>query len=335
MKIARKILLFASLFALTGCQSTTTEEGGNLIMKEILTDTSFKSGFDLMTTSTLNGRAFAAYLNYGGDATNQEDSPHPWQMSQWWTPYDFKDATFSKSADGVYEYTNESRHIKVDTNNGELTLDLNSNIEYQKLFGHSRNGDENWSHILIEQNIKNCPKLFNLENVFVELEFCINKCENLDPDQNVPAAQLLWYFTITDPKNGNTDYESEVDGKTNQFMWFGIPLYDSRYDYVEQYVNVDSGFVGATNRVIYCISSRNYFSEKIQFGKTYSIYLDILPFIKQAYVYGLNHDAMENINYDDLVLNYMNFGWELPGSFDASATIKKISTKIIEKENLR
>ena len=300
-------------------------------MKEILTDTSFQTGFDLMSTSTNNGRAFVSYMDYEGEAKEKEASPHPWQMAQWWTPYDFKDARCDKLDEGVYEYKNESRRVKVDTNTGELTLDLNSNLEYQKLFGHSRNGDENWSHILIEQNIKDCPKLFDLEHVYVELEFCINKCENLDPDQKVPAAQLLWYFTITDPKNGDTDYESEVDGVTNQFMWFGIPLYDSRYDFVEQYAHADAGFVGATNTVIYSISSRNYMSEKLVIGKTYKIYFDALPFIQEAYLYGFKNGAMENVEYTDLVLNYMNFGWELPGSYDASATIKKISAKIVRK----
>ncbi len=300
-------------------------------MKEILTDTSFKTGFDLMTTSTNNGRVFASYLDYNGEAEGKETSPHPWQMAQWWTPFDFKDAVYTKSGERIHEYRNESRHVKVDTNNGELTLDLNSNLEYQKLFGHSRNGDENWSHILIEQNIKDCPKLTDLESFYVELEFCISKCENLDPEQKIPAAQLLWYFTITDPKNGNTDYESEVDGVRNQFMWFGIPLYDSRYDFVEQYAHADTGFVGATNTVIYSISNRNYFSEKLEIGKRYKIRFDALPFIREAYLYGVGNGAMENVSYTDLVLNYMNFGWELPGSYDASATIYKISAKIVRK----
>lgn len=321
-------LLLISCSDVSSSSSTTKEE---VEMKEILQDSAFETGFDLMTTSTTNGRALSAYLDYNGEAKDK-DQPHPWQMSQWWTPFDFKDASFKKNDDGTYEYENESRHIKVDSKNKELTLDLDSNAEYQKLFGHSRNGDENWSHILIEQNIKDAPKISQLKNIYVNLEFSINKAENMDPHQAVPAAQFLWYFTITDPKNGDTAYESEPNGKRNQFMWFGLPLFDSRYDFVDAYTHADTGFVGATNTVIYSISNRNYLTEKIQFGKRYTVALDILPYIKEAYLYGFQQGAMENCEYSDLVLNYMNLGWELPGSYKASATIKNLSTKIVYKE---
>lgn len=329
--------LFAALImiaTLTGCtnENTTNSKKEDDTMKEILKDTSFETGFDLMTTSTTNGRALSAYLDYNGEAKDSNITPHPWQMSQWWTPYDFKNANFKKNNDGSFEYENESRHIKVNLKEKELTMDLNSYTEYQKLFGHSRNGNENWSHLLIEQNIENAPKIIDLKHVYASLEFSINEATDLDPGQNVPAAQFLWYFTITDPKNGNTAYESENGGKRNQFMWFGLPLYDSRYDFVESYTHADTGFVGATNTVIYSISNRNYLNEKIQFGKTYKIELDILPYIKEAFLYGFSQGAMENVEYSDLVLNYMNLGWELPGSYKASATIKNLSTKIIKKE---
>lgn len=301
--------------------------------QEILRDTSFETGFDLMTTSTTNGRALSTYLDYNGEAKDKDITPHPWQMSQWWTPYDFKNATYNKDNNGIIEYKNESRRVLVNSKEKELTLELDSNTEYQKLFGHSRNGDENWSHILIEQNIKDAPKLVDLKNIFVNLEFTINFVTNMDEKQAVPAAQFLWYFTITDPKNGNTNYESEDGGKRNQFMWFGLPIFDSRYDFVDAYSHADTGFVGATNTIIYSISSKNYLSEKIVYGKKYTMTLDILPFIKDAYLYGFSQGAMENCEWSDLVLNYMNLGWELPGSFKASATIKNLSTIIVKKES--
>lgn len=324
-------LLLAMTFALCGC-NVKTQEKEESNMKEILSDTSFKEGFDLMMASTETRRAYASYLNYGGKAINQDKSKHAWQMAQWWTPYDFKDASFKEDASGVYEYSNESRSVKVDTNKGELTLSLNSNVEYQKLLGHSRTGSESWSHLLIEQDIQDPPKIKELSHVYVSLDFSIDKVNNLDENQAIPAAQFLWYLTITNPENGNTAYESEVNGKRNQFMWFGIPIFDSRYDFVSDYVHADAGFVGATNTIIYTITSRNYLDEKIQYGKKYHIEFDALPYIRRAYVYGLQEGIYSEDNYEKMIINYMNLGWELPGSFDASATISGISIKIEKKE---
>lgn len=329
MKLKKTLILLTSTLSLTGCNNTTKE--GDPSMKEILSDTAFETGFDLLTTSTTNGRKVATYLNYNGEAKKQDETPHPWQMSQWWTPYDFSNSTFTKVSDGVYDYKNESRHVLINNKEKELTLELDSNAEYQKLFGHSRNGDENWSHLLIEQNIKNAPHIEELEHIYINLDFVINKCENLDANQKVPAAQLLWYFTITNPTNGDTAYESEVNGKRNQFMWFGIPLFDSRYKFVPEYTHTDTGFVGATNTIIYSISSSNYLHDEITFGDSYHIKLDILPFILDAYNYGKDNGALDDVALSDLVLNYMNFGWELPGSFSASATIKNLSTIIVKK----
>ena len=167
--------------------------------------------------------------------------------------------------------------------------------------------------------------------------FVINKANNMDKNQAIPCAQLLWYFTITDQKNGDTSYESgKWDGGTpNQFMQFGLPIYDSRYDFIEAYQHADSGFVGATNTIIYNISNREYFNEKLIIGKKYSICVDILPYLKKAYLYGAENGAMDNCEWADLVINYMNFGWELPGSFDTSVTVSKLSVKYEEKQTMK
>ena len=317
--------------SITNSNVSTLIDGEN--MKELITDINFTSGFDLLTTSTNNGREVAAYLSYGGEAKNQDDLPHPWQMSQWWTHNDFQYSTFSKVDEGVFDYRNDSRHVLVNTNNGEITLELNSMVEYQSLYGHSRTGKENWSHLLLEQNFRNAPKVSTLKHIYACLDFVINKANNMDENQAIPCAQLLWYFTITDPKNGDTSYESgKWDGGTpNQFMWFGLPIYDSRYDFVEAYQHADSGFVGATNTIIYNISNREYFNEKLIIGKKYSICIDILPYLKKAYLYGAENGAMDNCEWANLVINYMNFGWELPGSFDTSVTVSKLSVKYEEK----
>lgn len=305
-KLILPILTLTTLLTLTSCNKNG---GGEIPMdnlEELLLDTKFESGFDLMTTSTTNGREVIKHIDYNGQAKKSETTP--WKMAQWWTPFDFKDATYRKEKD-THHYENQSRHLSVNPKTGELVLDLNSYPEYIEKLGHSRTGSENWSHFLIEQDFKNAPKLCETKRVIVDLTFSIDRSINMDKSQSIPCAQISWYFTVTDPKNGDTGYQSK--GDTNDFFWFGLPLYDSRYDFLSPYHHVDAGFEGATNKLIYSLGSNTYLEEKIQIGKTYNVKLDILPYIKEAFLYGVVNGAMADSDWTDLVLNYMNLGWEL------------------------
>ncbi len=299
-------------------------------MKEIMSDTSFEYGFDLLTTDTRNGRALSGVLNYGGNAKPHE-SPRPWMMSQWWGSQDGINSPYQQGEHGEHIYQNNARKVIVDSKNKTITLELNSYNDYMELYGRTRNENENWSHLLLEQNFKTLPKLNELEKLVVHLEFVLNKDIDMDVGQKVPCSQVTWYFTVTDVKNGNSDYESDKETNPNDFFWFGLPLYDSRYDFTNGFQHVDSGFVGATNKLIYSLSNKNFLSEPIKTGKKYTVDFDMLPFIKEAYIYGLKNGAMQNSKWEDLVVNYMNIGWETPGSFDSSATFSNFSLKAFYK----
>lgn len=300
-------------------------------MKEIIRDVAFEQGFDLLTTDTRNGRNLSGVLDYDGQAKPTQDY-RPWMLSQWWGSQDLINAPYLKGEKGEHIYQNNARRIVVDNKNKTLTLELNSYNDYIELYGRTRNSDEMWSHLLIEQNFKETPKIADLKQLIVHLDFTINKDINMDVGQKVPCAQVTWYFTITNVTNGDSSYESQKNENPNDFFWFGLPLYDSRYDFTEGFQHVDQGFTGATNKLIYSLSNKNFLDEPIEFGKKYSIDFDILPHIKKAYIYGLENGAMQNSKYEDLVVNYMNLGWENPGSFDSSLTLSNISLKAIEKE---
>lgn len=294
-------------------------------MTELLSDIKFQNGFDLLTTSTNNGRELSGYLNYGGQALAKAN----WQLSQWWTPFDFINARLTNPEDGAFVYSNESRKLTVNQNEGSIILDLNSKVEYQEKFGRNRTGNENWSHMLIEQSLSNPKYLKDLNSLYARMEFELINCTDLSIGQELPCAQISWYFTITNVKNGNPAYESG----DNDFFWFGLPLFDSRFDYIEEYQHVDSGFVGATNKLIYKVGSRSMFNSKIIPGKKFEISINILPLLKKAYQYGKSHGALQDSSFEDLCINYMNLGWEMPGSMSAAIKIKNLQLLAEEKVN--
>lgn len=79
-------------------------------------------------------------------------------MAQWWSPFDFADASFTKSG-AVMTYQNTNRSLIVDTSNGNFSMNLDAAAEYDYY--------ENTPEDEIDQRLKNRAwPHFLLENSF-------------------------------------------------------------------------------------------------------------------------------------------------------------------------
>jgi hypothetical protein len=293
---------------------------------ELLTDTHFKTGFHVLGINpTINHRKIYKYLDYNGEAyrTNWP----VWQMAQWWTPFDLSESTFKKSGDR-FIYDTPSRHIEVNPKTGYLKMDLFGSKEYP--LGPRKSGSEPWSHLLIEQDFNESVSLDFLKSLTLKFSFQIESVQDENQglfNPNLHAAQFLWYFVIHDTGiEGSKGY-----GNFKEFFWFGIPLFDSRYPFIEESMHVDQGGIGTTGRLIYSMSNRNYLKEPIQFGKPYDIEIDILPFVLKAKQYALDHGYLKRHDQANYQIGYMNLGWELPGRYDVKSHIQGISALAVLK----
>lgn len=293
---------------------------------ELLSDTQFRTGFHVLGINpTINHRKIYKHLDYLGEA--KPTNKPIWQMAQWWTPFDLCDCSVKKIKD-TYLYETPSRHIEVTPSTGRLKMDLSGSKEYPN--GPRISGSEPWSHLLIEQDFHESVSLDALESLTLKLSFNIESVQDMNLGQmnpNLHAAQLLWYFVIHDTGiEGSTGY-----GNFKEFFWFGIPLYDSRYPFIEESRHIDQGGIGTTGRLIYSMSSRNYLKEPIVFGKQYQIEIDILPFVLKAKQYALDHGYLKRHDQANYQIGYMNFGWELPGRYDVKSHIQGISALAVLK----
>lgn len=288
---------------------------------QLFNDLSFSNGFGLKGVSTTMGSEVFRHLT-----ADNPDGDYYWHMAQWWTKYDMQYAEY-EVINGVHIYKNESHEIRIDNKNNSLYMKLLASKEYDK----PRENGQNWPHILIEQHSKQV-KIAGAKKVIASMDFKIIRCDNMmspseyDPSRH--AAQYLWYMTLRNLVPEGSD-PNEV-GKNNDYFWFGIPIYDNRSPLgSEEYKMVDQGFVGATNKLIYSMSNKVYLKNlPLEFGKTYHIEVDILPYLKDAYIYGIQNGALVNSNWENMYLGYMNFGWELPGTFDVESEVSNISTKV-------
>ena len=206
-------------------------------------------------------------------------------------------------------------------------MELLGSEEYEK----PRELGEPWSHALIEQHFETSVKMTELAHLYMSMEVTVHYVTNKTGDAYDPgkhAAQLLWYITLRNvvPEGSNPE---EV-GTNGDYLWFGVPIYDNRVEFVPESKHIDHGGPGTTNKLIYSMSSRNYFDEPIEMNKTYKINVDILPYVK-AFIYAINNNALVNAQIENMEIGYMNFGWEIPGVFDAAATIRDISIIGVKK----
>lgn len=329
-KIILFLLIITNSFTLISCNQNSKSEGDDTLQDtdnkvEIIDDNHFKTGFHLLGISPVESkREIFRWLNYNNTA---EETKEPvWYMAQWWTKYNFANSQ-EKYENDLYVYQNESRVVKVNPKTGYLYTELNAELEYD----HPREQNESWPHILIEQNFADDVYLNNIEKIIAKVDVNILKVENktgpkYNPDYH--AAQLLWYFTI---RNKPLDGSEEEVGVTGDYMWFGVPIYDSRYSVIKEHSSIDSGFDGATGKLIYSMSNGVYLPTPIDLEKTYYIEVDILPYIRKAYNYAQQNGALKNVKFENLVFDNMNFGWELPGTFNVASEIQNMSVEVYYK----
>lgn len=319
-------------------EETSSEEPVNLKEKyklrredSLLSDSSFKNGFGLFSPETTTAHVEDRLIDYNGEAETdfynpEADHSYYWTMCQWWTPYNFVNATYSKNGE-THIYENESRRLEVNPNEGSLHMELNADMEYEEKFGGPRDPAASWSHFLIQQNFPSelvkSPSTF--EDLYVEMDVTIEESTYLGEGEPTGAecAQLLFYFSLFN--RVPADSNPEEVGVNGTGMWFGVPIYDSRYDYVDRYIGGDTGFVGSTNRMIYSIPSQSYMGRgPVEMNHTYKIRIDVLDLLKEAFIYGVKNDYLPNCLWNNLYLTYMNFGWELPGQYKVSSTLSNL-----------
>lgn len=296
---------------------------------ELLSDPHFETGFHLLGYSpVLDQRNIQKWLNYGGHAKASHRAI--WHMAQWWTPYNVVNADYTQE-NQTFIYKTPSRKISITpSDEGKLKLELSGKNEY--LGKNRKDSSQPWPHVLIEQDFEKSISIKELKSLKLNLDFSIDKFEDHTKDTydpNLHAAQLLWYFVITDI--GSDDGKYLGYGKSNNYFWFGVPLFDSRKEFCEESMIVDSGGIGTTGKLIYSMSSKDYLPVPLEKNKNHHINIDILPQINKAYQYAVDHGYLKVTEHSHCQVGYMNFGWELPGAFDVCATIKNMSAKAVLK----
>jgi hypothetical protein len=324
MRHALTALIILMAFITYSCQNAEPAKDKNE-GTEIMQDNAYEKGFaltPLLPKTVMQGGGFEKTyldtLDFGRDGSSPV-----WHFAQWHSKFNLAHAELQTADDGSVYYINEGGSKKVALYpDNSLLLEVNASKEYDS----ARVQGQPWPHLLIAQNFnENSPNVGEAGQLLFSMELKLEKEENKMAEgtfnTSVHTAQSPFYFILKNGNENSPDY--------NQKIWFGIPSYDYRFTEMndQEKVSWDIG----TSTFIYNVPQKPVWGEiSFQDKKWHKAETDLKPFIIRALEAMREKEVFMNTTPNDLVITGMNFGWEVPGTFDVALRVKNISLKYIE-----
>ena len=298
-----RLLFLCLIFCFLACRSPLVSAD------EVLADTKFANGF------TLTGPTHDAPKRL--ETFGQKDVTPAWRMPQW-NSKGLLDRV--QTDEKTVTMTDDYKSVTLNRETGAINLTVHASKEYEK---PRTSSSQPWVHLLLEQSPFSKPiKVADAAEIWVEVEFELTENTAHGPQNPaLHAAQLSWFLYV---KNTNEQSKGFRD-----FLWFGISLFDSRYDFVPDYAAQD--FAMPNGSFIYTLGSKRYLDKPIEVGKRQTIRRNILADIERALETAHKRGFITHTTTDDVVLDGTNIGWEVPGMSDVGVTLHKLSVSIVEK----
>lgn len=283
---------------------------------QLLPDAQFEHGFAVLRPLTYTNDPNVDSLYFYSPSNEPK-----WNLVQWNTRYTFLNPKRKASRKAI-EYKNKTKRVTL-TSDRELTLEIKASKEYPS----PRKFGDPWPHLLIEQPFTGAHvHLKNYQSVTMSFDLRLNYCRNGMAkgtyDSGLHAAQTPFFFYII---NANPESEGYRDA-----VWLGIPSFDNREKGTskERHFQWDIG----TSTYIYTISTQEAWGDiDFQDHQWHSTRVDILALLRDAIAKQQENGNFKHTRLEDMIIMSMNFGWEMPGSFDGSVSIRHLNLEGIEK----
>ncbi len=293
----------------------------------VLMDVSFANGLNVYDSTSSSSTGILSMDN--GSVTPS------WIVGQWASQYDLGSVTDSNSSSFIYTFADASKKLEFNTNTDTVYMELNGSAEYTS----DRTSGQSWPHLLLQQDYYNddLVRIADQSSLRMKMEYTVTKCDDKmygETDTSLHGAQFVWYITLQNRNTASNDY--------GQYIYFGILLYDNRYEGEEraESLTVDAGKADATGCLIYqpatSVWAPNGVSPKV--GQTVSLDVDILALAKSVFEEAKASYASEGLfdetQWEDLYVGSTNFGFELPGTYDIGVEIANLGLLCVPNETL-
>lgn len=286
--------------------------------KQLLNDTDFLNGFKVIGQQTADNQG----VTLGEFTYNSTQSEPDWMIAQWNSgPCLWSD----RIASDKYTLTDgKTKYVVFNPADNSVSMRLNA----ANIYNGEPAGNEAWPHLLLEQSpiidyhqLSDYDKSFyncSADRMVVSLDIKLKDFKDTTNRDGINAVQYLAYF-----------YMRDTDG--NNFIWFGLNLFDSR-GYSDEYWALDK----ASGAMIFSVSTKDTFGSKskslFRKGSPYAsdewvhIDLDITPYIEKAIRNANESNTFaETVSVDDFYISGTNIGFEVHGNYDCTVDIKNFS----------
>lgn len=339
-KITGLLLVFCMIFSLSACgggeasgsESLTEEESSfsasvdddKITETQIIADRTFRHGFNVKSQTD------GISTPIGQIKTDENDTVAPlWNICQWYCGYYYKSdeelydtyniMSAKSTVNGTkHTYTDASKKLSVDTQTGEIGMRLLGTKEYTE----NRKQNQPWPHLLLEYSMTKNYYLSALKSVRFEMDFMLTKLSDgyssvAEIDKDLHTAQFVFYCTLRNNNSQSKDY--------GNYIWFGLNLFDARYEIVPAYASQDSGKDVNTGAFIYQPISSVYCKTPTSLGEEQTIDFNMLPRMKDAFKAAQDARFLVNTKWEDLTLCSGNFGFEVTGTYDIAVEISALN----------
>lgn len=251
-----------------------------------------------------------------GVLLGRPDADPVWELAQWSSRFPLTPVHHFVN-DGSWGASNAARYVLVD-GHGTVTLAANGILEYG---GRLREPNEPWPHLLLQQTFVAPPRLRDLAAIELSAQVRVGRCVappelSLNPRRH--AAQLLMFLTVQNLERSSSTY--------GDYLWFGVPFYDSRRTHPSQYIAPDK----ATGKLIWTAPAEALTQATPHGGEWCQFRADLLPFMMRAVEDARTRGFLRSeLLPGDHRLTSLNVGWELPGPFDVEAQIRGLNLRAV------
>lgn len=303
---------------------TQEEKPEEYMTYQLIRDIKFERGITLLSQKDHKHgdtiKELGKHDFYGGAAKDPI-----WKLAQWDSGPDFVSNLIESPADTLTD--GKWRTFRYDAEENVMTFSLDTSAYYE---GRPSAEGDYWPHLLIEQGT------FELFSVGKNKEFY--KCDSdklivsfdirlgdyketaIEGDW-VRAAQFLMYF-----------YVKGID--TNDFCWFGLQMFDNRWELNGNYSGYDGGKADASGAMIFSIGSRHVYENSGATlwennapkpnGDWIHVEIDIKPYLEKMLERGNEDGYFKAKSLSELRINGMNLGWETIGTFNHTMQMRDL-----------
>ena len=305
-------------------QTETEQTAEEYMSYQLIRDLRFERGITLLSQKDHQHndriKELAKHDFYGGEA-----SKPIWKLAQWDSGPDFVSNLIESPADTLTD--GKWRTFRYDPETNTMTFRLDTSAYYG---GRPSKEGDYWPHLLIEEgtfevfDVGKNNKFYNCDSDKLVVSFDIRlgdyKETAIEGDW-VRAAQFLMYF-----------YVKGID--TNDFCWFGLQMFDNRWELNGNYTGYDGGKADASGAMIFSIGSRHVYensgatlwengSPKPN-GDWIHVEIDIKPYLEKMLERGNEDGYFKAKSLSGLRINGMNLGWETIGTFDHTMQMRDL-----------